>query len=96
MTHLTPSQIAEMFPGRSSTGTLSPSTVLRWIRVGCRDIKLKSIRIGGTIMVARTDLDAFLAAINDGPDQVSDPMSTEIADAIAKANLAAHHGIFVP
>jgi hypothetical protein len=97
---LTPKQVAEMFPGGCG-GNLSPATISRWIRTGCNGHVLKSRKIGGRVYVRQSDLEAFIEDINTysqggGDPEASEAMSTEIADAIAKANLAAHHGIFVP
>ena len=93
MKFLTLRQIAEMFPGRSKTGTISPGTVNRWVHVGVNGTKLPYVRVGGTIYVSQKNLDWFISSINAGQGgeelAVSAPMAEEVGYEIAKADLIA-------
>ncbi len=71
---------------------LNPATVWRWIAEGRgpAKTKLRSLKIGGRRVVARADLDAFLAALNPTADTtpVRTPAARERAARNAKAELA--------
>lgn len=47
-------------------GGVAVSTVWRWTLKGVRGVRLRTVHLGGRRYVLRSDLDAFLAAINGG------------------------------
>lgn len=52
---------------------VSPQSVARWTRVGVRGVVLPKIRVGGRTFVLKSDLDAFIGAINTDPNQRKGP-----------------------
>lgn len=71
--YLTVSQICRQFPGARGSRHPSPSTVTRWILLGCpgRDgtrVRLAATRCGGRWLVRPDDLDAFFRALAADPD----------------------------
>jgi hypothetical protein len=74
-TLLTISQVCRRFPGARGAAHVTPSTVTRWILLGCparngNRVKLAATRAGGRWLVRSTDLDTFFAAL------AADPTST--------------------
>jgi hypothetical protein len=67
------SQAAQLIPGRGNR-KVSPNTVWRWTRDGCRapdgtTVKLESLRIGGRFCTSREAVARFVAATT-GPVEV--------------------------
>lgn len=65
---LTVSQVCRAYPGSRGNPSLSPSTVTRWILLGCPSlsgerIKLKASRVDSRWMVDPSDLEAFFDAL---------------------------------
>lgn len=65
---LTVSQICRSIPGCRGKPSLSPSTVTRWILLGCPSlsgerVKLRATRAGGRWLVDPADLQIFFAAL---------------------------------
>lgn len=70
---LTISQVCHRFPGARGAAHVTPSTVTRWILLGCpaRDgnrVKLAATRAGGRWLVNPTDLDTFFTALAADPN----------------------------
>jgi hypothetical protein len=64
---LTVSQVCRRYPGKGA-GSISPSTVTRWILLGCmaRDgtrVRLSATRVGSRWLIDPADLDAFFARL---------------------------------
>ncbi len=64
---LTVSQVCRRYPGKGA-GSISPSTVTRWILLGCmaRDgtrVRLSATRVGSRWLIEPADLDAFFARL---------------------------------
>ena len=94
-TYLTLRQVAKRYPGKQGQSQLSPSTISRWILIGCparsgARVKLRATRIGGRWMVEESNLDAFTEALNDiAPTEPSaTSASPRIADTAAKRKQA--------
>ena len=49
-------QAREELPGRPSASTLN-----RWITIGVKGVRLRTVMVGGRRFVSRDDLDAFIA-----------------------------------
>lgn len=65
---LTVSQVCRRFPGARGAKHVTPSTVTRWILVGCparngTRVKLVATRCGARWLVRPADLDSFFAAL---------------------------------
>ena len=65
---LTVSQVCRSLPGARGNGRVSPSTVTRWILVGCparngQRVRLAATRAGSRWLIRPADLEAFFAAL---------------------------------
>ena len=92
---LTISRICRSLPGARGSASVSPSTVTRWIVLGCPGrtgtrVRLRAVRAGGRWLVAPADLDAFFAALAADPatpgDAPSAPPKTSTAERSRRAN----------
>lgn len=54
-------KLIRLHPKLTST---SPRTLRRWALVGVRGVKLQAEMVGGRLMAALADVDAFLEAVN--------------------------------
>lgn len=52
-------------------GGVAVSTVWRWTLKGVRGVRLRSVHLGGRRFVLRSDLEAFLAAVNGEADDAA-------------------------
>lgn len=65
---------------------VNPSTIWRWVSCGTRGIKLNSRVVGGRRYIAKADVDAFLAALNDEqPRAKADDRATKLANAVLES-----------
>jgi hypothetical protein len=65
---MTVAQVCSRLPGARTNRRVSPSTVTRWILIGCPGrsgvrIKLAATRAGGRWLIAQHDLNSFFEAL---------------------------------
>ena len=88
---LTVSQVCRRYPGKV-TGSISPSTVTRWILLGCmaRDgtrVRLTATRAGSRWLIDPVDLDTFFARLKGEIDPHPAP-ATPATDPARRAKAA--------
>lgn len=90
---LTVSQVCRRVPGKGAA-SLSPSTVTRWILLGCpaRDgtrVRLAATRAGSRWLIDPADLDSFFTRLKGDIDPRPAPAPTAAAAAPARRAKAA-------
>jgi hypothetical protein len=61
--------------GRGGRIRVHLSTVIRWVRRGCRGVRLEAVRVGGRWVTSREALDRFVERLNQ-PSGSSPPIRT--------------------
>jgi hypothetical protein len=89
---LTISQVCRRVPGKAGA-SISPSTVTRWILLGCpaRDgirVRLAATRAGSRWLIDPTDLDAFFARLKGDIDPSPRTASAPATDPARRAKAA--------
>lgn len=75
---LTVTQVCARLPGARGAKRVAPSTVVRWVTIGCPSrtgerIRLRATRAGSRWLINPADLDGFFAALASDPPDASAP-----------------------
>ncbi len=73
---LTFAEAAGLLPRRRAGRKVHPATLFRWSRTGIRNVRLETIRIGGTLCTSREALQRFFDALTQTDSTSGTPAST--------------------